>query len=84
MRETGILERGGKDDDKTEKASQKRYAVSVQIKLLISIIKINKASAYITERGKILPRRIAGLVQPIRALTKAMKRARSLLCCVYS
>lgn len=46
---------------------------------------INKLKKYITERGKILPRRITGnCAKHQRELTKAIKRARQVALLPYS
>ena len=46
---------------------------------------INKLKKYVTERGKILPRRISGnCAKHQRELTKAIKRARQIALLPYS
>ena len=68
------------------KAVSKKEAVSAEGKVNngISYKDANKLKKYISERGKILPRRITGnCAEHQRALTTAIKRARHLAILPY-
>jgi small subunit ribosomal protein S18 len=76
----GILERGGKKTMTKQKKRGRRKKVCSFCADKASYIDykdVTKLRKYITERGKILPRRITGTCATHqRALTKAIKRAR--------
>ena len=58
---------------------KKKYISPINIKQKIDYKDIDLLSLFLTEQGKILPRRATGVtVQQQRKLTKAIKRARIL------
>ena len=64
---------------------RKKFAFSVQTRMQVIDYKdVNKLKRYVSERGKILPRRITGnCAKHQRALTVAVKRARHLAMMPY-
>ena len=66
---------------------EKKFVLSVQTKsMIISTTRmLNKLKRYVSERGKILPRRITGnCAKHQRALTVAVKRARHVAIMPYT
>ena len=64
-------------------AEERKYACSVLIR--IDYKDINKLKRYVSERGKILPRRITGnCAKHQRALTVAVKRSRHVALMPYT
>lgn len=64
---------------KVRKAKRKVCAFCVDKAEFIDYKDINKLRKYVTERGKILPRRISGnCAKHQRELTEAIKRARNI------
>ena len=66
---------------------EKRFVLFVQIKSMhvIDYKDVNKLKRYVSERGKILPRRITGnCAKHQRALTVAVKRARHVAIMPYT
>ena len=62
-------------------AEERKYVLSVQIKSMITLT----IKRYVSERGKILPRRITGnCAKHQRALTVAVKRARHVAIMPYT
>jgi len=76
----GILERGGEKTMTKQKKRGRRKKVCSFCADKVAYIDykdVTRLRKYITERGKILPRRITGTCATHqRALTKAIKRAR--------
>ena len=66
---------------------EKKFVLSVQTKsmMYIDYKDVNKLKRYVSERGKILPRRITGnCAKHQRALTVAVKRARHVAIMPYT
>jgi small subunit ribosomal protein S18 len=71
--------RGGKGGARMRKAKKKICGFCMDKAESIDYKDINKLRKYITERGKILPRRISGnCAKHQRQLTEAVKRARNI------
>ena len=65
------------NEEKRRHAEEKKFVYSVEKNNVIDYKDTNKLKRYISERGKILPRRITGnCAKHQRALTVAIKRAR--------
>ncbi len=76
----------GANEDAAESAEEKKYCVFCGDKNgAIDYKDINKLKRYVSERGKILPRRITGnCAKHQRALTVAIKRARHIALMPYT
>ncbi len=80
-------ERGDRDSSMKRKGGRRRKKVCVFCgdKNAIDFKDINKLKRYVSERGKILPRRITGnCAKHQRALTVAIKRARHIALMPYT
>ena len=79
--------RNASDDDnvRIRKPKRKVCAYCADKNLVIDYKQVDKLKKYVSERGKILPRRITGnCAKHQRALTVAVKRARHVALLPYS
>jgi small subunit ribosomal protein S18 len=72
-------EGGRRNSSKMRKAKRKICSFCMDKSVFIDYKDINKLRKYVTERGKILPRRISGnCAKHQRELTDAIKRSRNI------